>query len=725
MEVPSLKGELRDLIARYLELYYVSESCKDGIRTENRYQSVRLGDLRTKGVRSIRDEFLDQVDFAGKKVLDLGSNLGELSRGARARGAALVDGYEYDPFFVELATAINTYGQVSRVSQQVRDITDPASYRDHYDIVLAFSVFVYVEPVLEQLASVTDGLLVLETHRLEDNFEDYYVRVVGKHFPHYVILGESDWDVRLGGENDRRAIVAFAKDELSLLGGLKEAEAGSGPANMVRAAVAHRSGHMVPPRHVAVDLTRPPRQALQQRFFMMFRFDSLEDLFDAVDRMEIDVNALSKSRESKNLGSEGWVYWFLFTKGYVQYMKAGEVEKGNVYFDYLTRHYFDQGHDPGSFWDLNVHDLAVERVARRYRDLDWLREQASARSDPPPEAKPARVTVDDRPRDPPLHLYEIGAEPPIPVRHIDGWHRLFSARLSGLVSFPCEADPENLHAKPIRGQLEGLAFDGTRVRITGWAFHPELPVTFELRESGHVLARVGAIDRPDVAQVFPHLGLARASGFAIDLEWPRPADVPVRFDLIVMHEIDPVGVLRLLHMPGETTLAPTLAYELLRPVVRRRALAGLSSVLLVGTGAESLAPTLVRMLPTATVSAVGPGELSSAAPGSADLVIAHGVLPFLRRDEQLAFLDAARDAVSEEGFVAATVQGELIRPYLGSPDTASELDADGISDRGAGEGGTVQTEEYARNAYSSSFEIIDFAVGRVGNRYDLVLLRKR
>src|SRR5437588_11294790 len=103
MEVPSLKGELRELIARYLELYSVSESSKAGIRTENRYQSIRLGDLETDGVRSVRDEFLDRIDFTGRKVLDLGSNLGELSRVARARGATLVDGFEYDPFFVDLA----------------------------------------------------------------------------------------------------------------------------------------------------------------------------------------------------------------------------------------------------------------------------------------------------------------------------------------------------------------------------------------------------------------------------------------------------------------------------------------------------------------------------------------------------------------------------------------------------------------------------------------------
>jgi hypothetical protein len=115
-----------------------------------------------------------------------------------------------------------------------------------------------------------------------------------------------------------------------------------------------------------------------------------------------------------------------------------------------------------------------------------------------------------------------------------------------------------------------------------------------------------------------------------------------------------------------------------------------------------------------------PAELASAPRGSADLVIAHSVLPGRRRDEQLAFLEGARDAVGEEGLVAATAQGELVRPYLGS----GELDADGIADGNAGEGGTLQTKQYALDTYSSALQIVDFVVGGVGNLYDLVLLQR-
>jgi hypothetical protein len=730
MEVPSLKAELRDLIARYLELYYVSESSKDGIRTENRYQSIRLGDLESDGVRSVRDGFLDRIDFAGKKVLDLGSNLGELSRGARARGASLVDGYEYDPFFVELASAIDAYGQVTRVSHHQRDMTDPGVYRDHYDVVLAFSVFVYIEPVLDRIASITDELFVLETHRLEDNLEDYYVRVLGRYFPHYVILGESDWDVRLGGESDRRAVVAFAKDEPTLLEGLREEGSGEAPPNLLKAAVAHRPGSGAPVRHFDVDLATAPRAALQQRFFMMFRFDSLDELLEAIDRMEIDVGSLVKSREIKNLGSEGWVYWFLFTKGYVQYAKAGEITEGNVYFDYLVRHYMEHGHDPSAGWDPDEHETAVERVARRFRDFDGLRRVGAEGPEPPPDTKPVRITLRDVPRDPPLQLYEVGSDEPLPVRYIDGWHRLCSARLSGLSRFPCEAVPENLHDKRIRGTVEEFGFDGARLTLKGWALDPKAMVNFELRSGRQILAKAAPTDRPDVAAAFGHLPHARTSGFDFDIECGLSADAPTRFDLVVMQEIFPVGVIGLLHLPPDERLAgdrrweaATLVYQLLRPLVRRRPLESFGSILELRGGGVPLGPALARLVPGATVTTVYPGDPVDAPPGAADLVIAHDVLPSLPRDQQLTLLEAVRPALGEGGFAALTVQGELVRPFLSWPAILADLDSEGIADGDAASTGTVQTRQYTIEACSGLFEVTDYLTGGVGNHHDLVILR--
>src|SRR5712691_1055079 len=148
LEIPTLKSELKQLILDGLRRRYVSVSGDDGIETGNHYQSVTLGDERTSGFRSDRAAFLDQIDFRGKRVLDLGANLGEISRAARARGAAVVDGYEYDTFFVEIAQVLNAYNGTTGVSFYQRDITDPTAYDEHFDVVLAFSVFTYIHPVL-------------------------------------------------------------------------------------------------------------------------------------------------------------------------------------------------------------------------------------------------------------------------------------------------------------------------------------------------------------------------------------------------------------------------------------------------------------------------------------------------------------------------------------------------------------------------------------------------
>lgn len=218
-DTPTIRHPLEELIQQALETPFVSRSCKDGVETGNHYQSLGLSSARTTGFRDSREVFLDKIAFHNRKVLDLGSNLGELSREARRRGASLVDGYELEPFFVEIGRAVNALIGTTRVSFFESDITNPASYVEHYDIVLAFSVFHYVASVLPSIARITRELLVVETHRLENNLEAHYIAPVRAHFPAYSVLGFSDWraDDPSGGE---RAVIAFAKDEQALASGL-------------------------------------------------------------------------------------------------------------------------------------------------------------------------------------------------------------------------------------------------------------------------------------------------------------------------------------------------------------------------------------------------------------------------------------------------------------------------------------------------------------------------
>jgi 2-polyprenyl-3-methyl-5-hydroxy-6-metoxy-1,4-benzoquinol methylase len=210
MDLPTLKPALKDLIMEALARDYTSKSCQNAIETGNRYQSLVLDDIRTNGFRSDRAPFLDQIEFAGAHVLDLGSNLGELSRAARNRGAYLVDGFEYDPFFLDVARTVNVVNETTRVSFYRRDITRSDAYNERYDIVLAMSVFVYIRNVLADLASVLqDGILVLETHKLDSAFKSTYLDKITPVFPHYRFLGHTEWAA--SKEEEQRAVLAFAR----------------------------------------------------------------------------------------------------------------------------------------------------------------------------------------------------------------------------------------------------------------------------------------------------------------------------------------------------------------------------------------------------------------------------------------------------------------------------------------------------------------------------------
>jgi len=214
-QVPTMRGDMGELLRRGLSKDYISESCQDAIETGNHYQSVTIGGEVSEGFRSSRSDLLDRIDFEGRKVLDLGSNLGEMSRGARQRGASLVDGFEYDPYFVEMANLLNAYHGTTRVSFYERDITDASIYTEDYDIVMALSVFIYARPMMETLASITRDAFVLETHRIDDNLQSFYLDAVQPYFPVYETLGETEW----GNPHDDdviRSVMVFARDRSAL-----------------------------------------------------------------------------------------------------------------------------------------------------------------------------------------------------------------------------------------------------------------------------------------------------------------------------------------------------------------------------------------------------------------------------------------------------------------------------------------------------------------------------
>ncbi len=207
-DVPSLRDEIRSLVIRAVKLPYIARSVYNAIPTGNNYQSLNLDNSVHQGGRQGRDRFLYRLDFRGKSVIDVGANTGENSRIARRLGASLVDGYEYDPYFVEVGRLMNALSGVTRVSLFQGDCTRPELFQGmKYDVILALAVWVYMQDTLKQLSDLGD-IMVFETHTLDHGIEFYYQPIL-KYFPYAVSLGYTE---KPNDPHKSRMFIVFGKE---------------------------------------------------------------------------------------------------------------------------------------------------------------------------------------------------------------------------------------------------------------------------------------------------------------------------------------------------------------------------------------------------------------------------------------------------------------------------------------------------------------------------------
>lgn len=189
------------------------------------------------------------------------------------------------------------------------------------------------------------------------------------------------------------------------------------------------------------------RTQLQGHFFTVFAFDSREELFAAVGDTDVGLDSLARSHDSRELVYSGWVYWFLFLKGYLSFSESGEVEDDNVYLDYLVRYYGPRNHDPGVTFELCQPDLARARAGWRFAAMQ--RAAMAAAGSGTWTTDPVLVLVTDLLPAYPLQVYRVGSEAPLTASLVDGWHRLFAARLWGIASLPGRlADEEEFEPQP-------------------------------------------------------------------------------------------------------------------------------------------------------------------------------------------------------------------------------------------------------------------------------------
>lgn len=174
-----------------------------------------------------------------------------------------------------------------------------------------------------------------------------------------------------------------------------------------------------------IDVQRTP---WLDAFFSAWSFESAEDMLAAVRSTSVDLAAMTRNRDLSGQGLSGWTYWYLYLKGYTEYLDAGGVEDSNVYYRYLTEH-FEQ--DEGLAHVLRDREAARERVVRRFKDFGSLGEGEGK-----PEFEPITIwTQEPAPVDAKL-VFVNGAPAPIPATDIDGYHRLFAARLHGFEQVP-------------------------------------------------------------------------------------------------------------------------------------------------------------------------------------------------------------------------------------------------------------------------------------------------
>jgi SAM-dependent methyltransferase len=151
-QAPTLHPQLRELVLRGL-------SDTLGERSFDPDGEAVLGD----GATGRRLQALAAMSFRGRRVLDLGARLGDLSRHARRQGAELIDAIDLDPERVELGRLIDVLQQVDRISWFEGDAGMASTYADEYDFIFAFGPAAEAaRPILPRLVQNLRGVLLCE-----------------------------------------------------------------------------------------------------------------------------------------------------------------------------------------------------------------------------------------------------------------------------------------------------------------------------------------------------------------------------------------------------------------------------------------------------------------------------------------------------------------------------------------------------------------------------------
>jgi SAM-dependent methyltransferase len=337
--------KLLDLINFLLEQRVTSYSVVDNIPTGNAYQSVQLRGQISSGFREQRSEIFAGIPLRGKRVFDIGCNLGENCRILRQGGAELVDGLEYEKLFVRIGELINVYNGLTRINLRQGDASNPGEYVHDYDHVFAFSVFPYIKDRLEDIARITKEIFFMETHQLNDRWVERYVVQAMKHFRYMGVVCATDWGKELD-QMQRRLLLAFSNEPKAI------------PTYISNRANESKST----PNAIQVDMDKSNWHFLS-RFFQFI--EPKKNLAHAITKATEWVVANDFTSCVDQLDVSGVEYWCRFLVGYSEYVGAGNrVAHNNHFLVYLAN-----GLEKG-FGDQALREKQLDVViARRFSDL--------------------------------------------------------------------------------------------------------------------------------------------------------------------------------------------------------------------------------------------------------------------------------------------------------------------------------------------------------------------
>jgi hypothetical protein len=178
---------------------------------------------------------------------------------------------------------------------------------------------------------------------------------------------------------------------------------------------------------VAIDIARVD---WFDAFFSRMGSPSAEKILEAIGAADVDLQALEETGDLAEMAMSGWAYWTLYIKGYLDYSAGGQVTWDNVYLRYLVGYFGPRNHDPGLRETLVDPNAAVHRVALRYRDFDRFRNLQTSHPNGSPIDPPV-LTIVDPPPDHAKVVYEAGTGREVLPAVVDGYHRIFLARLFG------------------------------------------------------------------------------------------------------------------------------------------------------------------------------------------------------------------------------------------------------------------------------------------------------